>query len=141
VGYIRPVPESSASGPVHNPVLRALYVVAGLILAVLGIAGFFLPGLPGTPLLLAAAWLFSKSNERLYRWTMTNRWFGETVSIYRAGLGIPQRIKVTAITTVVIVISTSVLFFLDRTWLRIAVVGLGAYGVFFILTRPTYRGK
>ncbi len=103
----------------------------------LGIAGFVIPGLPGTPLLLVAAWLFSMSNDRLYRWMVTNRWFGQLVADYRAGLGIPRRTKVIAVTMVVVVVSLSVGWGIDPLWLRIAVAALGAYGVSFILTRPT----
>jgi uncharacterized membrane protein YbaN (DUF454 family) len=123
--------------PITNPVLRGALIVAGLMLTGLGIAGFVLPGLPGTPLLLVAAWLFSLSNDRLYRWMVTNRWFGQGIADYRAGLGIPRRAKAISATMVFVVVSISVGLALDAWWLRLAVAGLGAYGIFFILTRPT----
>lgn len=123
--------------PVTNPLLRGALVVAGLALTGLGIAGFVLPGLPGTPLLLVAAWLFSLSNDRLYRWMVTNRWFGQAIADYRAGLGIPRRIKVISVTMVLVVVSISVGLALDAMWLRLLVAGLGVYGIGFILTRPT----
>ncbi len=103
----------------------------------LGVTGFFLPGLPGTPLLLVAAWLFSLSNDRLYRWMMTNRWFGQIVADYRSGFGIPRRIKRIAITMVVIAIAISAVFALDVWWHRLLLVAVGAYGIWFIRTRPT----
>lgn len=123
--------------PVANPLLRGALVVAGLVLTGLGIAGFVIPGLPGTPLLLAAAWLFSMSSSRLYRWMVTNRWFGEALSDYRAGLGIPRRVKGVAVTMVAVVVSLSVGLALEGLWLRLLVAGLGIYGIAFILTRPT----
>ena len=121
----------------RSPLLKALYATLGLVLLGVGIIGFFVPGLPGTPLLLVAAWLFSLSSERLYRWTTTNRWFGQSVANYHAGLGIPRRTKIIATTMVVIVISISVFVALDSVWLQVLVGGLGLYGIYFILTRPT----
>ncbi len=119
-----------------NPVVRWLSVGAGVIALGLGMTGFFLPGLPGTPFLLVAAWLFSLSNERLDTWMMTNRWFGSMLADYRSGLGIPRRIKIVAVTMVTVVVTSSVTLALEG--MPAVVVGvLGAIGVVFILTRPT----
>lgn len=143
---IRTVYRSTVSlreqAPVANPPLpsrpvRVVYAAAGLVVLGLGIAGFVIPGLPGTPLLLVAAWLFARSNQRLYRWTTTNRWFGHHVADYRAGLGIRRRVKVIAVVMVVIVVSYSVFVALDHLGLQLLVGGLGIYGIWFILTRPT----
>jgi uncharacterized protein len=119
-----------------NAVMRWLCVAAGIVALGLGMAGFFLPGLPGTPLLLVAAWLFSLSNERLYDWMMTNRWFGQALADYRAGLGIPRRIKIVAVTMVTLVVTSSVTLALEGP-VAVVVAFLGAVGVMFILTRPT----
>lgn len=121
----------------RNPALRALYAALGVLLLGVGIAGFVIPGLPGTPLLLVAAWLFSMSSQRLYDWTTTNRWFGQAIADYRAGLGIPRRVKAIAVTMVLIVISISVFVALEDWRLRVLVAALGLYGIAFILTRPT----
>ncbi len=129
--------EAPERSPLTSPTLRFAAVAAGLSLTAVGIAGLVIPGLPGTPLLLVAAWLFSMSSDRLYRWMVTNRWFGQTVADYRAGRGIPRRIKVVAVSMVVVVVAYSVGVAIDRVWLRVLVGALGAYGVFFILTRPT----
>lgn len=127
---------SHQSGRSMNAVMRWLCVAAGIVALGLGMAGFFLPGLPGTPLLLVAAWLFSLSNERLYNWMMTNRWFGRTLADYRAGLGIPRRIKIVAVMMVTLVVTSSVMLALEGP-VAVAVGVLGIVGVTFILTRPT----
>lgn len=127
------------SGPprhITNPVVRWLSVAIGVGALGLGMAGFFLPGLPGTPFLLMAAWLFSLSNDRLYTWMMTNRWFGPILADYRSGLGIPRRIKIVAVTMVTVVVTSSVTLALEGT-VAVVVGVLGAVGVAFILTRPT----
>jgi uncharacterized membrane protein YbaN (DUF454 family) len=69
--------------------------------------------------------LFSISNDRLYRWTLSNRWLGQVVADYRAGLGIPPRIEIVAVSMVVIVLVLSVGLALD-----------GLYGILFIVARP-----
>ena len=122
--------------PVENALLRIAAVALGLVSLALGVAGFVIPGLPGVPFLLVAAWAFSMSNERLYRWMMTNRWFGTILSDYRAGLGIPRRIKVVAVTTVVVVVTSSVVLALEGLS-RLGVATLGSIGIIYILTRPT----
>ena len=95
------------------------------------------PGLPGTLFLLIAAWLFSMSHPRLYRWMMTNRWFGQTLSDYRSGLGIPRRIKFISVSAIAVSVTASIGFAIDKPWGRLALAALGAYGIYFILTRPT----
>ena len=124
-------------GHLNSGLGRGLFVVGGLVFTVLGIAGFLIPGLPGTPLLLVAAWLFSRSNHRLYHWLLSNRWFGSLLADYRAGLGIRRRIKIAAVAVVVAVLGLSVRFGLESPWTRAFVVGLGLVGIAFIITRPT----
>lgn len=116
---------------------RALLITLGFLLLVGGIAGYVVPGLPGTPLLLVAAWLFSMSNERLYRWMTTNRWFGQTIADYRAGLGISRRVKFVAIGSMAVVVPLSVTFGTTSWLIRLAIVALALIGAGFILTRPT----
>lgn len=118
-------------------IVRFAYVVLGLVFLVVGILGYVVPGLPGTLFLLIAAWFFSMSHPRLYRWMMTNRWFGTTLSDYRAGLGIPRKIKIIAVSAIVISVSVSVIFAIENVWARVGLIAFGAYGVWFVLTRPT----
>ena len=123
--------------PHRSPLVRAGAFAVGLVALGLGLTGFFVPGLPGTPFLLVAAWLFSLSSRRLYRWMITNRMFGQIVADYRAGFGIPRRIKAIAVTAVVLALSASVIYGLEVWWHRVGLIALGAVGIWFILTRPT----
>ncbi len=117
--------------------LRALYAALGFVFLGLGIAGTVTPVLPGTVNLLVALFFFSRSSERMHRWMLTNRWFGHTLRDYRAGLGMPRRIKVIAVVSIVAAVGVSAGFFIDPVWLRVVLVAVGAYGVWFVLTRPT----
>jgi hypothetical protein len=114
-----------------------MFSTIGFLFLMLGIAGYLIPGLPGTPLLLVAAWLFSMSSERLYRWMTTNRWFGRTISDYMAGLGISRRVKTIAIVSMAVFVPISVMMGTDDWRLRLLITALGATGAIFVLTRPT----
>jgi uncharacterized membrane protein YbaN (DUF454 family) len=114
-----------------------MYMTLGFLFLLGGIVGYVVPVLPGTPLLLVAAWLFSMSNEQLYRWMTTNRWFGQTIADYRAGLGISRRAKLIAIGSMAVVVPLSVAFGPTSWVIRLAIIALGLIGAGFILTRPT----
>ncbi len=121
----------------RNPVARVVYAVLGFVFLGVGIFGFFVPGPPGTVFLLVALYFFSMSNERMYRWMLTNKYFGQTLLDYRSGLGIPRRIKVIAVTCIVLAVGYSAGFVIETGWIRIALVALGIYGAWFVLSRPT----
>lgn len=117
--------------------LRAIYALIGSLFLVVGIAGFYTPVLPGTINLLAAAYFFSMSSERMFRWMMTNRVFGQQLQDYRAGLGIPRRAKAVAIASIALSVGFTVSLALDNPWARAAMVLFGLVGVWFILNKPT----
>jgi uncharacterized membrane protein YbaN (DUF454 family) len=70
----------------------------GILALGLGIAGIFLPLLPTTPFLLAAAACFVRSSERMYRWLMGHRWFGPLIRNYRHHRAITKRNKTVTLT-------------------------------------------
>lgn len=121
----------------RNPLVRVLYVVLGFLFLVLGIAGYLIPGLPGTINLLVALWFFSMSSERMHRWMLTNKYFGRGLRDYKAGLGIPRTIKIIAVSAIVLSVSLSIALAIEAWWLRLLLIAVGAYGVWYILTRPT----
>ena len=121
----------------RNPLVRIMYAVLAFLFLGIGLVGFFVPGPPGTVFLLVALYFFSMSNERMYRWMLTNKYFGSTLRDYKSGLGIPRRIKGIAVASIVIAVSFSAGFVIETMWVRILLVVVGAYGVWFVLSRPT----
>lgn len=76
--------------------MKLFYNLAGALALVLGILGLFLPLLPTTPFLLLASWCFARGSERLHRWLLSHRVFGEYLRNFEAGRGIPLKAKIVA---------------------------------------------
>jgi len=68
---------------------QKFYLAMGLFCVFTGICGIFLPLLPTTPFLLAAAFLFAKSSPRFYRWLTANKYLNSYLQRYRDGIGVP----------------------------------------------------
>ena len=62
--------------------LKPLFLAVGLISLALGAVGFFLPVIPPTPFMLLAAYCFARSSDRLHRYLVNHRVFGEYISNY-----------------------------------------------------------
>ena len=75
---------------VSSPVKSKIYVGLGSIFIVFAIIGIWIPGWPTVSWAVPAAFLFSLSNERLFRWTLTNKFFGASLFEYYA-TGKPYR--------------------------------------------------
>ena len=113
-----------------------LYCI-GLVFVGVGIAGYVLPGLPGTIFLILAAGCFLRSNERMYVWVTEHRLFGKLVKNYMETGGMPRRAKVISVTCVWVFSSISL--FSPYNWIfKILVLALAVTGTWFILSRPTY---
>jgi uncharacterized membrane protein YbaN (DUF454 family) len=116
---------------------RALYLFLGFVCLGLGIAGYIVPLLPGTVFLLLATFFFFKSNERMYNWVLNHPRFGPLIRNYRAGHGIPRRIKVLAIVLIAISFGISIVFVATGVAARSILIACALGVSAFILTRPT----
>lgn len=77
-----------------SPIRRRIYVALGLIMVVFAIIGIWVPGWPTVSWAVPAAYLFSLSNEGLFRWTLTNRFFGAAIfEYYATGKTLPSHVK------------------------------------------------
>jgi uncharacterized membrane protein YbaN (DUF454 family) len=125
-------PDPVSSGP-----LRWLLLAAGFVFVGLAGLGAALPVLPTVPFLLVAAACFARSSDRFYHWLLANRVFGPTIRDWRETRSMPLRAKVLAITMVVLVGGSSVVFWVANPWAQLAVtlVLLGLIG--FLLSTPT----
>ncbi len=121
----------------RSPVARFIYGTLGFVFLGVGVAGFYLPVLPGTVNLLVAAYFFSMSSRRMYRWMLTNDFFGQELRDYKAGLGLPRRVKVVAVASIVVSVGISAGVILNDPWARGGMALFGLIGIGFILNQPT----
>jgi len=122
----------------RSRLVRGMWFGAGWLAVAVGGIGVVLPGLPTTGFMILAAACFARCSPRFEQWVLQLPGVGRAVADYRAGLGMPKRAKVTAITMMVIAISISVGLLLDNTALRISIVVAGLIGAWYILWRvPT----
>ncbi|WP_088285520.1 YbaN family protein [Ideonella sp. A 288] len=72
---------------------RVLWLIAGGLSLAIGIIGIFLPLLPTTPLVLLAAFCFSRGSARCEQWILNHPRFGPMVQSWRANRAVPLRAK------------------------------------------------
>jgi uncharacterized membrane protein YbaN (DUF454 family) len=93
-----------------TPLKRRLYVFIGLVFIVCAIIGIWVPGWPTVSWAVPAAYLFSLSNEKLFRWTLTNRWFGSALyDYYSTGKTLPKHVKTWIIVFITVMSAISIL--------------------------------
>jgi len=108
-----------------SPSVRAALVLAGTGFVVIGLAGVFLPVLPTTPFLLLAAACYARASRRFYNALLNSRLFGSAILEWRQHRAIPRRTKLTAIALLSLTLATSIVFFLQDPWLRLALALFG----------------
>lgn len=120
--------------------VRAGWTGAGLFCVGLGGLGVVLPGLPSTVFFIAAAACFSRSSPRLEAWVLDLRGVGPLVRDYRAGLGMPRRVKAIAIASIVVFAGLSVWLAVVHPLVTAAIALAGVAGVAYVAWRvPTHE--
>lgn len=124
---------------IENKFLRVFLIISGFLSLFIAILGIFLPLVPTTPLVLLAAYLFSKSSDRFYSWITNNKYFGKYIKNYQDGKGISRKTKITAITSMWSVLIISAIWATEVLFVRIilAIVGIGV--TIHLLRMPTYE--
>ena len=116
-----------------------LYILGFLFLGI-GIAGYFLPGLPGTVFLILAAVCFTRSNEKMYRWVTEHRLFGSQIKQFMETGAMPKRAKIISVSCIWLFSSISISPITPYGWLfKLIVIALAIIGTIYILTRPTSK--
>ena len=70
----------------RGPLVRLLWIAAGLVCVAIGGIGVVVPGLPTTVFFVAATWCFARSSPRLEAWVLGLPGVGQLVDDYRSGL-------------------------------------------------------
>jgi uncharacterized membrane protein YbaN (DUF454 family) len=118
--------------------LKPLYFIIGWIFFGTGVAGAFLPVLPTTPFMLLALWMFSKSSDRFHYWLYNHRVFGPPLQRWHQYHVIPWSAKLAAIGMMAISFVLMLIYSGWAWWVYLLVGALMLYGMWFILTKPSY---
>jgi uncharacterized membrane protein YbaN (DUF454 family) len=120
-------------------VVRAGFVVAGVLFAVIGLIGVFVPVLPTTPFMILAAACFARASRRFYNLLMNNRMFGPTVREWRTHRSIPRRTKYLAIALMAATLTSSIVFFIRDPVLQGVLGALGVVLAVWLFRIPSRR--
>jgi uncharacterized membrane protein YbaN (DUF454 family) len=113
---------------------RLGWFLLGWTSVAVGGIGIVVPGLPTTGFFVLAAACFAKSSPRFEQWVLDLPKIGPLVRGYRAGLGMPKRAKVTAVTMMVVACSISAVVVASPVVSPIILLA-GAIGVWYVTTR------
>lgn len=115
---------------------RLLFVGLGAISLSLGVIGIVVPGLPTTPFVLLAAWLFIRGDETLHRWLSEHRIFGKYLQAYAKGVSKQVKWRISFFMWGMIALSCSL--FLEDWLFRLVVILAGCIGtlVVWMLREP-----
>ena len=112
---------------------KTVYLTLGLLAVGLGAVGVVVPGLPTTPLLLLASWLFYRSSPRLRAWLLRS-WTGKYIRDYQRRGGMTRRQKAGAIGMMCAMVALSTLLFIPQgSVFRIVVPVGGLAGVLTVV--------
>ena len=118
-----------------NPLLRPLFLVAGVVLTVVGVIGLVTPGWPGTIFLILAAGCFARSSPKLEAWLLGHPRLGPSVVAWRENGAIPRKIKYIAIGSMVVSFVIVLLINLSVVWT--VIVGVSLLGsALYVWSRP-----
>ena len=96
---------------VSSPIKSKIYIGLGSIFVIFSIIGIWIPGWPTVSWAVPAAFLFSLSNEKLFRWTLTNRFFGPSMfEYYATGKTLPRHVKIVIASMIGLMTTTSAYF-------------------------------
>ncbi|MGO3346078.1 MAG: YbaN family protein [Marinomonas sp.] len=115
---------------------RIFLIILGWFSLITGIIGIFLPLLPTTPLVLLAAWCFSKSSVRFHNWLIEHKFFGPIISDWQSSDGIPKRTRNRAILFMWFGMGISIII-VGRFWATLSLVIIGLSVSTYLLRMPT----
>ena len=115
---------------------KVTYISLGYLCVALAVIGIVLPGLPTTPFLLLAAYLFDRSHPELRHKLINHKVLGPYVKPFLDGHGIPKKTKVYAIVLLWCTLCVS-MFFLAKWWAYVILTLTGLGVSTYLIKCPT----
>ena len=123
-----------------SAVVRMLLIAAGCLCVLLGIIGLFLPVMPTTVFLLAAAACFARASTRFYNRLLNSPAFGPAIREWRRHRSIPWRTKMAAMALTALGFAVSILLFLRDPRLQAGMAAFGLLLLVFLYRIPSRDG-
>ena len=114
-----------------------LWIALGLFFLLLGAIGVVLPLLPTTPFVILAAACFAKSSPRMHGWLLRSELFGPLLLDWEKNKCVSRKVKWLALSMMVLIGGTSILFFVPAGWPRLAGLGFVSLGCLTVLSLKT----
>tara|TARA_B100000945_G_C20403565_1_gene608708 strand:+ start:648 stop:1157 length:510 start_codon:yes stop_codon:yes gene_type:complete len=144
-----------------NLFLSRLYLGLGFLFVGFAIIGIWVPGWPTVSWAVPAAFLFSYSSEKMFRWTLTNRFFGAAMfEYYATGKTVPRHAKMGVIFLIALMSAASGAFVwyvstlgdgepqdpsswngADPGFGAVSIILAGLIGIFYVAARVRIRGN
>lgn len=117
--------------------LKYIYLITAYICVGLGLLGAFLPLLPTTPFVLAAMYLFAKSDPERARKLENNKLLGRYIKSYTQGKGMSFRHKLQTIILMWATIMLSNIFLVEKVAVMVLLLIIAtAVTIHIVLLRP-----
>lgn len=116
---------------------RTIWWIVGWVSLITGLIGVVLPVLPTTPLMILAAFAFSKGSPKMRKWLLDHRFFGDAIREWEAHGAIPPRYKAMACGLMAVTFGVSVYMGL-RPVLLIIQASCMIPAALFVLSRPSH---
>jgi hypothetical protein len=120
-----------------NLILRVILLTVGSLALLIGTIGIVVPGIPTTPFILIAAACYIRSSERLYRWLITNRFFGPVIITWREKRGLTLQTKIVTFLLVWGLLGGAALFLVESIFMRGLLIGLAMVKTLVLLRLRT----
>ena len=117
-------------------IYQTVWLVLGWISLIIGVIGIFVPLLPTTPLILLAAYCFSRGSEKVHHWLITRPRFGPMIRDWEDRGMIRRPAKIRAAIVLVLTFAAVLVFSHFEMWVKGLVSVVGVSVLTFILSRP-----
>lgn len=119
--------------------IRILLLVLGVLSVILAALGVLLPGLPTTPFLLLASFLFARSSKKMHDWLINNRFFGPILADFIDRKGIRLHIKIFSVIMMWGVVFLSVFYLIEKDIVKYVAMAGAIIGTIAVLSYKTIR--
>lgn len=119
---------------------KLLLQIGGTLAFIIGILGFFIPGLPGAPFMILASWCFARSSPRFHQYLLNHKHFGHALRQWETHRRISRKAKYLSCSMISLSILSSTIIFGWQYWWISGIIALTCGSVMYWLWQlPEYQ--